>query len=233
MGANFIKVCTLAFGISSIAVLGYSANSYYMKHFDKIISDTAKTYYEAGFDHGKVKTLEDVKVTYQKILEHLDSYNETNKNSVEHFILTEKRINKIMEKSNPNLSDSTKKKYITYIMKWSNEYNLSPIFVASIIHRETNFRENLVSSAGAKGCMQVVPKWHKDKIKALGITEKDLSNINHGINIGCQVIKEYLEGAEYNYRKALLKYVGSVNNPAESYVNDIFEMTLYAYSINE
>lgn len=221
MKLSFIKAGMIAFGSTLIAILGYSVNSYYMNYFDKIVSDTANIYYEQ------------VNATYQKILEHLESYNELNKNSVEHFILTEKRIGKIMDKSNPDLSNSVRKKYITSIMKWSDEYNLSPIFIASIIHRETNFRENLVSSAGAKGCMQVIPKWHKDKMKSIGITEKDLSNIDHGINIGCQIIKEYLECTKYNYRNALLKYVGSINNPAESYVNDIFEMTLYAYSIHE
>ena len=80
-----------------------------------------------------------------------------------------------------------------------------------------------------------MPNVHKDKLKKLGISEKDLSNIDYGVNIGCQIIKEYLKKANWDYRKALYRYVGAVNNVelARQYVADIFEMTVYAYSNEE
>ena len=134
-----------------------------------------------------------------------------------------------MNTSNSKLSSYKKNLYKQYIMKWANEYDLSPVFVASIIHRETHFDECAVSKVNARGPMQVMYKFHKNKCDKLGIKEKDLHTINHGINVGCQVIKEYLEMNGWNYRAALKKYVGSVNNSVDGYINDIFNMTMYAY----
>ena len=113
-------------------------------------------------------------------------------------------------------------------MKWAIKYELSPVFVASMIHRETNFNEKAVSKSNARGCLQVIAKWHPEKLKELGIQEKDLHSINHGIHIGCLVIREYLERSNWNYREALKKYVGAVNNSADGYIDDIFAMTIYA-----
>jgi soluble lytic murein transglycosylase-like protein len=143
----------------------------------------------------------------------------------------EQRIERIMNKSNSKLSDSKKALYKQYIMKWANEYDLSPVFVAAMIHRETNFNESAVSKSNARGPMQVIYKYHKDKCDAIGISEKELHYINHGINIGCQVIRQYLDWNNWNYRAALKKYVGAVNNSADGYIDDIFKMTMYAYEI--
>jgi soluble lytic murein transglycosylase len=114
-------------------------------------------------------------------------------------------------------------------MKWSRKFELSPVFVASMIHRETNFNEKAVSKSNARGPMQAIAKWHPEKLKKLGIKEKDLHSINHGVHVGCWIIKEYLERCNWNYREALKKYVGAVNNSADGYIDDIFKMTMYAY----
>ena len=224
--------------ISSFIFLFIVGSILYKEHIITVLN-AQKTYYqygyEEGFDKGKISGLSEVTNSYQHVLEELERYHKLTQNTAENYIFTSQRLEKIMNKSNPTLTKEKKEKYKKSIIKWSYEYDLSPIFVASIIHRETNFRENLVSSAGAKGCMQVMPNVHKDKLKKLGISEKDLSNIDYGVNIGCQIIKEYLENAKWDYRKALYRYVGAVNNVelAQQYVADIFEMTVYAYSNEE
>ena len=210
----------------------------YTAHVNKVNAEQKKYYqygYDEGYDKGKISGLSEVKTSYQQVLEELERYHRLSQNTAENYIFTSQRLEKIMNRSNSSLSDKKKEQYKKSIIKWAYKYDLSPVFVASIIHRETNFRENLVSSAGAKGCMQIMPKFHKDKLKKLGITEKDLSNIDYGVNIGCQIIKEYLENADWDYRKALYRYVGAVNNVelAQQYVSDIFEMTIYAYSSDE
>lgn len=223
---------------SSFALMFIAGIIIYTAHINKVMA-TQKYYYqygyEEGYDKGKISGLSEVKISYQQVLEELERYHRLSQNTAENYIFTTQRLERIMNRSNSSLSEKKKEQYKKSIIKWAYEYNLSPVFVASIIHRETNFRENAVSSAGAKGCMQVMPKIHKDKLKKLGITEKDLSNIDYGVNIGCQIIKEYLETANWDYRKALFRYVGAVNNVehAQQYVDDIFEMTIYAYSSEE
>ena len=45
--------------------------------------------------------------------------------------------------------------YKEYVEKYSNEYNLDPLLVLSVIKAESKFKENSTSSKGAKGLMQL------------------------------------------------------------------------------
>ena len=230
---NYIKA--MFFGCLMFAMTvfsGYGIYSY-LYHNDLIIECTEKAYkngYQKGFLSGKDNVETVLRQEYQNIIMRM-SEEKYDKKNIKHQILMEKRIERIMDKSNSKLSDSKKALYKQYIMKWAERYELSPIFVASIIHRETNFNERAVSKSNARGPMQVLYKYHKDKCNKLGIKEKDLHTINHGINVGCQIIRQYLEWNEWNYRAALKKYVGAVNNSADGYIDDIFKMTMYAYEI--
>lgn len=230
---NYIKAmffgCLVFFmSISS----GYGIYSYLYQN-DLIIECTEKAYkngYQKGFLSGKENVESVLRQEYQHIILRMSEEKYDNKN-IKHQILMEQRIERIMNKSNSKLSDSKKSLYKQYIMKWAEKYELSPLLVASMIHRETNFNERAVSKSNARGPMQVLYKYHKDKCTKLGIKEKDLHTINHGINVGCQVIRQYLEWNNWNYRAALKKYVGAVNNSADGYIDDIFKMTMYAYEI--
>lgn len=197
-----------------------SNHTYYQKEINQAYSN--------GYKEGYLKGKEEVKQTIENKL--LNSLTNTNKDSIEYFISTEEKLEKIMLKSNPKITKDKIVEYKKYIMKWSKKYDLPPLLVASVIHRETNYKNHLVSSVGAKGPMQVYPKWHKDKLKKLGITEKELSNINHGINVGCMILKEYLSKHNEDYRQALYSYVGVIKNTrtGEIYVRDIFNMIKYS-----
>ena len=230
---NYIKAVFFGCLVFSMTVLsGYGVYSY-LYHNDLLIECTEKAYkngYQKGFISGK-ENIENVLLhEYQNIIMRM-SEEKYDKKNIKHQILMEKRIERIMDKSNSKLSDSKKALYKQYIMKWADKYELSPLFVASIIHRETNFNEKAVSKSNARGPMQVLYKYHKDKCTKLGIKEKDLHTINHGINVGCQIIRQYLEWNNWNYRAALKKYVGAVSNSADGYIDDIFKMTMYAYEI--
>lgn len=228
---NYLKAVFFGCLVFSMTVLsGYGIYSY-LYHSDLIIECTEKAYkngYQKGFLSGKENVESVLRQEYQNIIIRM-SEEKYDKKNIKHQILMEKRIERIMDKSNSKLSDSKKALYKQYIMKWADKYELSPLFVASIIHRETNFNEKAVSKSNARGPMQVLYKYHKDKCNKLGIKEKDLHTINHGINVGCQVIRQYLEWNNWNYRAALKKYVGAVNNSADGYIDDIFKMTMYAY----
>lgn len=145
--------------------------------------------------------------------------------------LTDKRLLAIMEVSNPKLTDNKRVEYLHYIKKYASKYNLSPVLVGAIIHRETNFRQNLVSSVGAKGCMQVFPKFHREKMKMYNLKERDLFNIQYGIKIGCMILDEYIKMENGNIKRALCRYVGSFSH-GKYYTADVFKMVHYANKIN-
>lgn len=210
-------------------------------HYDRKIMEASQIAMQEGYKQGfyngrhegKVEALEDMESVEQRILSKLHKHDMATAGTAENFVNTERMIDKIMDKSNKNLTAEKRRLFKNAIMKWSREYGLSPVFVASVIHRETNFRENAISKSNARGCMQVIAKYHPEKLKKAGIKEKGLHDISAGIHVGCQVIREYLDWKDGDYREAMLKYVGSVKNSGEGYVNDIFNMVIYAYSKEE
>lgn len=210
------------------ATSGYYAHRAYEEHIINVSEKSYQTGYTNGFTCGKENVEKVLRNEYQNFLYRMTE-EKYDRKDIRQQILMERRVERIMNKSNSKLSEAKKNLFKQYIMRWANEYNLSPVFVASMIHRETNFNEKAVSKSNARGPMQVLAKWHPEKLKKVGIKEKDLHIINHGIHIGCMVIREYLDRANWNYREALKKYVGAVNNSADGYIEDIFKMTMYAY----
>lgn len=50
-----------------------------------------------------------------------------------------------------------------YLYAFHNE--LDPLLVLSVMRTESGFKERAASSGGARGLMQVIPYWHRDKLK--------------------------------------------------------------------
>lgn len=119
----------------------------------------------------------------------------------------------------PRIDPAVANEYAKWILYWSTKYKLPPKLVACVISRESDFDNTVTSSVGAKGPMQVIYKWHKDKCERIGIGEDGLYTIKGGIGVGCEVLREYLNQTG-DLHRALIKYVGGQHH---QYVNDIFE----------
>ncbi len=83
---------------------------------------------------------------------------------------------------------------------------LAPELVLSVIHVESNFDRFAISSAGARGLMQVMPFW-LDELNRPG---DDLFDIRTNIRFGCIILKHYLDREKGNHSRALARYNGSV-----------------------
>jgi len=184
-----------------------------------------ETAYESGYE----QAVEEYKNDYRMAHEIMTAFYEHTDNSFNQYVLSENRIRKIIAFSNPSLDEKVIQEYIVAINKWSRHYELSPIFVAAVIHKESNFKKNAVSKIGCRGPLQVYPKFHKEKLKEIGIKSKDLHDIDHGIHIGTMILKEYLMQCDYDYRAALTKFGGFVNSDSTDYVNGVFEVAISAY----
>ena len=178
--------------------------------------------YKAGLDSANTKLLQDVSNILQVSLK------EKEITTIDDYILIEKRIHAIMDKSNKKLTSAQKREYTKYITRYSKKYNLSPILVAAIIHRESNFKNRTTSSVGALGPMQVWPKWHKEKMKKHKLTNEHLYSTKYGILMGCEILREYIDIENGDFRAALYRYVGGQHH---GYVKDIFRMCEYALKI--
>ncbi|MEK6592151.1 MAG: transglycosylase SLT domain-containing protein [Pseudomonadota bacterium] len=83
---------------------------------------------------------------------------------------------------------------------------LDPQMVLGLIQVESNFRKYAVSSAGARGYMQVMPFW----VKLIGANEHNLFHLRTNLRYGCVILKHYLDIENGNLFRALGRYNGSL-----------------------
>ncbi len=83
------------------------------------------------------------------------------------------------------------KDYSEYVEKYSKTYGLEPQLVYAIIKCESNFEKDAVSTAGARGLMQMTYDtllWVASKQKESGFTENSLFNPELNVRYGCALV---------------------------------------------
>jgi soluble lytic murein transglycosylase-like protein len=86
---------------------------------------------------------------------------------------------------------------------------LDPQMVLGLIQVESNFRKYAVSSAGARGYMQVMPFW----IKLIGKPGDNIFLLRTNLKYGCVIFRHYLDIENGDYFRALGRYNGSLGRP--------------------
>jgi len=82
---------------------------------------------------------------------------------------------------------------------------LMPELVLAVIDVESNFDPFAISSAGARGLMQVMPFW----LKEIGRPGDSLFRIQTNLRYGCTILKYYLDKEKGNLHTALKRYNGT------------------------
>ena len=83
---------------------------------------------------------------------------------------------------------------------------LDPQLVLGLIQVESNFRKYAVSSAGARGYMQVMPFWSE----LLDGGRGNLFHLRTNLRYGCTILRHYLDIENGNLFRALGRYNGSL-----------------------
>jgi soluble lytic murein transglycosylase-like protein len=87
---------------------------------------------------------------------------------------------------------------------------LDPQLVLGVIEVESAFRKYAVSSAGARGYMQVMPFW----LRLIGQPRHNLFHMRTNIAYGCAILRHYLDIEKGDYFRALGRYNGSLGKAA-------------------
>ena len=83
---------------------------------------------------------------------------------------------------------------------------LDPQLVLGLMQVESGFRKYAVSSAGARGYMQVMPFW----VKLIGRPDDNLFDLRTSLRYGCTILRHYLDIEKGDLFRALGRYNGSV-----------------------
>ena len=86
---------------------------------------------------------------------------------------------------------------------------LDPQLVLGVIEVESGFRKYAVSTAGARGYMQVMPFW----VKLIGQPKHNLFHLRTNLAYGCAILRHYLDLEKGDYFRALGRYNGSLGKP--------------------
>jgi soluble lytic murein transglycosylase-like protein len=87
---------------------------------------------------------------------------------------------------------------------------LEPEMVLGLIEVESYFRRYAISSAGARGYMQVMPFW--TKVIGDGDPGK-LFDMRSNIRYGCSILRHYIDIEKGDLYRALGRYNGSLGKP--------------------
>ena len=86
---------------------------------------------------------------------------------------------------------------------------LDPQLALGLIQIESGFRKYAVSSAGARGYMQVMPFWSK----VFKRPNDNLFSLRTNLRYGCVILRYYLDLENGDYFRALGRYNGSLGQP--------------------
>jgi soluble lytic murein transglycosylase-like protein len=92
------------------------------------------------------------------------------------------------------------KAYHPIILKAASRYEVDPALVKAVILAESGYDPQAVSSEGATGLMQLMPR----TAEALGV--EDAFDPEHNVNAGVRYLKQLLEEFNYDIKLALAAY---------------------------
>lgn len=102
--------------------------------------------------------------------------------------------------------------YSEYVYKYSEQNNVDPLLIFSIIKAESNFNEKSVSASNAKGLMQLMTSTADELADKLEMENYDIFDAQTNIALGTKYISILLEYYEENLYLALAAYNAGIGN---------------------
>ena len=132
-------------------------------------------------------------------------------------------IKEYMKQQNSKLDHKTADRIYKTVVYYSREYNVDPVLVFSVMQTESHFKHSTVSSAGAKGLMQLMPFNFKEF--------KVDNSIEGNIKGGVMHLKRDFDTTK-NITKTLVCYNAGCGRLKNNQWHKIKETTDYVTKIN-
>ena len=104
---------------------------------------------------------------------------------------------------------SNREEFLVTVHYEAKRAGLDPQLVLGLIQVESNFRKYAVSTAGARGYMQVMPFW----TRLIGNKDHNLFHLRTNLRYGCVILRHYLDLERGDLYRALGRYNGSLGQP--------------------
>jgi soluble lytic murein transglycosylase-like protein len=105
--------------------------------------------------------------------------------------------------------------YVAAAYRAGGQFKVDPLLVLAVMAVESRYNPVAESVLGAKGLMQVIPKFHLEKLLEHG-GESALLDPEVNIQVGAQILREYLRRFGET-ETALQMYAGAFDEPTSQY----------------
>ena len=112
--------------------------------------------------------------------------------------------------------DKARRAFLLSLHYESLRAGLPPQMVLAVVHVESAFRKYTISSAGARGYMQIMPFWQD----LIGVEEHNLFRLRTNLRYGAVILRHYLDIEKGDWFRALGRYNGSLGRAR--YPNAVF-----------
>ena len=119
------------------------------------------------------------------------------------------------------IADTAATSFVSIAYRAGKRYSVDPVLILAVVAIESRFNPVAESVVGAKGLMQIIPKYHLDKLLDHG-GEEALLDPEVNIHVGAQILHEYYRRLQ-DQEAALQRYAGAFDEPTSRYAAKVFE----------
>lgn len=131
-------------------------------------------------------------------------------------------IDWVVNASGHNVEYTTAVKIVSNVIGQAMQQKVDPVLLLSLIKNESGFKTSAASNYGARGLMQVVPRWHREKIAG-----RSINNIATNIEVGTMVLSDCIDKYSSAIKRALQCYSGNASNYTSKIRETYFEIKKY------
>lgn len=113
------------------------------------------------------------------------------------------------------VAESASTAFVSTAYRVGREFSVDPLLILAVMAIESRYNPVAESSMGAKGLMQIIPRYHQEKLLEHG-GEGALLDPEVNIQVGAQILQEYMRRFGET-EAALQKYAGAYDEPTAQY----------------
>jgi soluble lytic murein transglycosylase-like protein len=113
------------------------------------------------------------------------------------------------------VADDAVASFVSIAYRAGDEHSVDPLLILAVMAIESRYNPVAESVVGARGLMQVMPRYHLEKLMDHG-GEPALLEPEVNITVGAQILREYLRRF-HDTETALQMYAGAFDEPTAQY----------------
>ena len=119
-----------------------------------------------------------------------------------------------------HVSESAVTGYVAVAYRAGAQYSLDPLLILAVMAIESSYNPVAESGVGARGLMQVMPKFHLEKLADHGGDADALLEPEVNIQVGARILREY-QRRFHDLEATLQMYAGAFDEPTAQYATKV------------